>query len=91
MDNQHHKYEDASNTWSEIDWSKIPDAPTMSSETVVSKTKLHNLYVSADKFDYAMTLVGLCPLLGWNSQKECDCEQGCKLVQMHLRWRKQNG
>lgn len=91
MSNPHHKYEDASNTWSEIDWSKIPDAPTMSSETVVSKTKLHNLYVSADKFDYAMTLVGLCPRLGHNSQKECDCSDGCALVQMHLRWRKANG
>ncbi len=91
MDNPQHKYEDASNTWSEIDWTKIPDSPTLSHETVVSATKLHRLYVSADKFDYAMTLVGLCPRLGHNTHNDCDCGDECKLVQMHLRWRKQNG
>lgn len=91
MSNPHHKYEDASNTWSEIDWTKIPDAPTLSNDTVISTTKLHRLYVCSDKYDYAMTLVGLCPRLGHNTHKDCDCGDECKLVQMHLRWRQQNG
>jgi len=84
MDNANHKYEDASNTWSEIDWSKIPDSPTMSID--ISATRLHTLNVISDKYEYAMAMAGKCERLAFN-KAACDCAEECALVRMHLKWR----
>jgi hypothetical protein len=89
MDNPHHKYEDASNTWSEIDWTKIPDAPTFTNEVEISSTKLHRLYASSDKYDYAMLLAGRCKRLAYCST--CGCDDECKLLNMHMKWEENNG
>ena len=51
MNSPHDKYEDASNTWSEIDWSRIPDSPNMSTD--ISPSRLHTLWVTNDKIGRA--------------------------------------
>lgn len=87
MNNPHDKYEDASNTWSEIDWSRIPDSPTMSTD--ISPSRLHTLWVTSDKYDYAMRMAGRCKRLAHCST--CGCEDECKLLQMHKKWEENNG
>lgn len=89
MNNPHHKYEDASNSWSEIDWSKVPDAPTYSTNVEISPTKLQRLYRAYDKYDYAMALVPRCHRLGYGGTHHlpCLCGDECRLVQLHLKWK----
>ena len=83
MDNAHHKYKDASNSWSEIDWHKATTSPTLSVD--ISPHRLHRLNVISDRYDYVMKQVGKCRRLGFAPQ--CTCEAECVLVQMHNKWK----
>jgi len=87
MDNPHHKYEDASNTWSEIDWSKVPDAPTYTDNVEITSTKLRRLRRYQDRHDYAMALVPSCKRLGYGTNPRCLCGDECRLVDSYLKWR----
>ncbi len=87
--NNPHRYEDASNTWSEIDWTKIPDGPTFSNTVEVSATKMQRLYRSSDRYDYAMACIGRCNRLTY--APACDCDETCRLVEMHLKWKDSDG
>jgi hypothetical protein len=92
MENPHHKYEDASVSWGEIDMrnSVALNAsrygyPTNDNVVDITKARLHNLNVISDKYDYAMRQVGKCQRLGFAPQ--CTCEAECVLVQMHNKWK----
>lgn len=55
----------------------------------ISDSKLHRLYVTTDKYDYAMAMAGCCNRLGWSYG--CGCDAMCALVTMHLKWQEDNG
>jgi hypothetical protein len=55
----------------------------------ISDSKLHRLYVTTDKYDYAMAMAGCCERLGW--MRGCGCAEECSLVKMHLKWEEENG
>lgn len=54
----------------------------------ISDSKLHRLYVTTDKYDYAMAMVGCCDRLLW--ARGCGCDDGCTLVKMHLKWEQEH-
>lgn len=55
----------------------------------ISDSKLHRLYVTTDKHDYAMAMAGCCERLAFGHG--CGCDDECSLVKMHLKWQEDNG
>lgn len=85
MDNPHHKYEDASNTWSEIAWSHKPEGVTFTTTVNIPEPKMRALSRTSRWYDLAMSSIGRCKRLSFAPACECDTE--CALVNMHLQWK----
>lgn len=52
-------------------------------------SKMHRLYVTSDKYDYAMAMAGCCKRLAF--AHGCGCGDQCALVKMHIKWESDNG
>lgn len=91
--NNPHRYEDASNSWSEYDWMNntavnvTQYGSTRNGRVDITESRLHRLNLVSDKHDYTMAQVGKCRRLGFAPQ--CTCEAECVLVQMHNKWKEQ--
>jgi hypothetical protein len=85
VDNPHHKYEDASNTWSEIEWTTTPKGVSFSNIIRLPEEKMRALSRTSRHYDLAMSSIGRCKRLSFASR--CECENECMLVNMHLKWK----
>lgn len=52
----------------------------------INDSKLHRMYVTNDKYDYAMAMAGACERLAYG-KGGCGCEDECSIVNMYLKWR----
>jgi hypothetical protein len=56
----------------------------------ITPSKLHRLYVTNDKYDYAMAMAGACHRLAYTQQCGCPHDE-CTILNMYVKWADENG
>lgn len=56
----------------------------------ITPSKLHRLYVTNDRYDYAMAMAGCCKRLAYTQQCGCTDDE-CTILNMYVKWAEENG